>query len=247
MYIFDDLFHPQAPFQSTRVCRRFGIERVSVTMAFTLPELGFAADALEPYIDATTMTIHHTKHHNAYVTNVNSAIEAFPELKDLGLVDLNKAVGSDKIPEAVAVKVRNNGGGHLNHSFFWKVMTAPSETNGASGDLKAAIEASFGSVDQMQQQFNAAAASRFGSGWAWLGVKGDGSLTITSTPNQDNPLMGCAEHPCIPILGLDVWEHAYYLKYQNRRPEYIAAFWNVVNWEQVAKNFTEAGAGKFSV
>lgn len=216
-------------------------------MAFTLPKLDFDYGSLEPHIDATTMSIHHSKHHNAYITNANSALEAFPELKDLGLVDLNKAVGTDKIPTEVAVKVRNNGGGHLNHSFFWKVMTAPSNTNGVAGDLKAAIESTFGSVDQMQQQFNAAAASRFGSGWAWLGVKADGSLIVTSTPNQDNPLMGCAEDPCIPVLGLDVWEHAYYLKYQNRRPEYIAAFWNVVNWEQVAKNFTDAGAGNFSV
>lgn len=216
-------------------------------MAFSLPSLDYEYASLEPYIDATTMTIHHQKHHQAYINNVNGALDDFPELKTLGLVDLNKAIGSDAIPASVATKVRNNAGGHLNHSFFWKVLTSPSNTNGVTGDVEAAVESAFGSVDQMQQKFNAAAASRFGSGWAWLGVKPDGSLTVTSTPNQDNPLMGCAEEQSIPILGLDVWEHAYYLKYQNRRPEYIAAFWNVVNWEQVAVNYTAAGTGKFTV
>ncbi|GMH33158.1 hypothetical protein BSKO_00992 [Bryopsis sp. KO-2023] len=216
-------------------------------MAYSLPDLSYGYDALEPHIDATTMNIHHTKHHQAYINNVNGALESVPALKDLDLVSLNKAVGTDKIPADLATKIRNNGGGHLNHSFFWKVMTSPSNTNGASGDLKAAIDSAFGSVDEMQAQFNAAAAGRFGSGWAWLGCKEDGSLVVTSTANQDNPLMGCAETPCIPVLGLDVWEHAYYLKYQNRRPEYIAAFWNVVNWEQVTVNYEEAKQGKFSV
>lgn len=212
-------------------------------MAFSLPSLPYDAAALEPYIDATTMTIHHTKHHQAYITNLNNALDKFPELKGLGLVDLNKAVGTDTIPKDVATVVRNNGGGHWNHSFFWQVMTAPSNTNGPSAALKSAIDASFGSLDTMKEKFNAAAAGRFGSGWAWLGVKSDGSLAITSTPNQDNPLQQVADDKMIPILGLDVWEHAYYLKYQNRRPEYIAAFWNVVNWEQVNENFAAASSG----
>lgn len=212
-------------------------------MAYTLPALPYGFDALEPHVDATTMAIHHGKHHQTYVNNLNGALEKFPELKDLGLVDLNKAVGSDKIPKDVATVVRNNGGGHWNHSFFWKVMTSPSNTNGCQGDVKAAIDKSFGSVDAMKEKFNAAAAARFGSGWAWLGVKSDGSLGITSTPNQDNPLQGVADESMIPVLGLDVWEHAYYLKYQNRRPEYISAFWNVVNWEQVSANYKEATNG----
>lgn len=212
-------------------------------MAFTLPVLTYDYAALEPHIDAMTMNIHHTKHHQTYVNNLIAATDKFPELKDLGIVDLNKAIGSDKIPADVATAVRNNGGGHWNHSFFWKVMTSPANTNGPSAELKAAIDASFGSIDEMKSKFNAAAAARFGSGWAWLGVKADGSLTITSTPNQDNPLMSVADTQCIPILGLDVWEHAYYLKYQNRRPEYISAWWNVVNWEQVNTNFANAKAG----
>jgi len=215
-------------------------------MAYSLPALPYAFDALEPHVDATTMSIHHGKHHQTYVNNLNGALDKFPELKDLGLVDLNKAVGSDKIPKDVATVVRNNGGGHWNHSFFWKVMTNPSNTNGPQGDVKAQIEAAFGSVDAMKEKFNAAAAARFGSGWAWLGVKADGSLGITSTPNQDNPLQGVADDQMIPVLGLDVWEHAYYLKYQNRRPEYIAAFWNVVNWEQVATNYKDAATGVVS-
>ncbi|KAI8463001.1 MAG: superoxide dismutase [Mn], mitochondrial [Monoraphidium minutum] len=213
-------------------------------MAFTLPELPYGYAALEPHVDAVTMNIHHTKHHQTYVTNVNAAVDKFPELKSLGIVDLNKAVGSATVPAEVAAAVRNSGGGHWNHSFFWTVMGAPADTNGAGGDVKAAIEGAFGSVDEMKAKFNAAAAARFGSGWAWLGVKEDGSLGITSTPNQDNPLMGVADDKMIPILGLDVWEHAYYLKYQNRRPEYIAAFWNVVNWEQVAANYSAAKEGK---
>ncbi|GBF96385.1 manganese superoxide dismutase [Raphidocelis subcapitata] len=213
-------------------------------MAFKLPDLPYAYAALEPHVDATTMNIHHTKHHNAYVTNVNAALDKFPELKGLGLVDLNKAVGTAAVPADVATAVRNNGGGHWNHSFFWTVMGAPTDSNGPSGELKAAIEGAFGSLDEMKAKFNAAAAGRFGSGWAWLGVKPDGSLGITSTPNQDNPLMAVADDKMIPVLGLDVWEHAYYLKYQNRRPEYIAAWWNVVNWEAASENFAAAKAGK---
>ncbi|KAJ9511651.1 mitochondrial Mn superoxide dismutase [Haematococcus lacustris] len=212
-------------------------------MAFTLPALPYAFDALEPFVDATTMQIHHGKHHQAYVTNLNNALDKFPELKDLGIVDINKKVGTDAIPKDIATVVRNNGGGHWNHSFFWKIMTAPTNSNGPSDELKAAVDASFGSMDVMKEKFNAAAAGRFGSGWAWLGVKADGSLGITSTPNQDNPLQGVADEALLPVLGLDVWEHAYYLKYQNRRPEYIAAFWNIVNWEQVSENFTAAKAG----
>ncbi|KAG2500566.1 hypothetical protein HYH03_001336 [Edaphochlamys debaryana] len=208
-------------------------------MAFSLPSLPYDYAALEPHVDATTMNIHHTKHHQTYVNNLNAALDKFPELKSVGIVDLNKAVNTDKIPADIKTVVRNNGGGHYNHSFFWKIMTNPSNTNGPMGDLKAAIEADFGSVDEMKTKFNAAAAGRFGSGWAWLGVDEAGKLHIESTPNQDNPLMSHLPDtkPLFPVLGLDVWEHAYYLKYQNRRPEYIAAFWNVVNWEQAAENF----------
>lgn len=212
-------------------------------MAYTLPPLPYAVEALEPYIDATTMTIHHDRHHDTYVNNLNAALSKFPEFNDLGLVDLNKAVGSDKLPADIATAVRNNGGGHWNHSFFWKIMAGSTDSNGPSSELKAAIDASFGDLTQMQEKFNQAAATRFGSGWAWLGVKEDGSLGITSTPNQDNPLMGVADQKLIPVLGLDVWEHAYYLKYQNKRVDYIKAWWNVVNWEQVNANFIEAKAG----
>ncbi|KXZ43109.1 hypothetical protein GPECTOR_102g62 [Gonium pectorale] len=218
-------------------------------MAHELPALPYDYAALEPHVDATTMTIHHTKHHQTYVNNLNGVLDKFPELKDLGIVDLNKAVGTDKLPKDAATIIRNNGGGHYNHSFFWKIMTNPSNTNGPSGEVKAAIESAFGSVDEMQTKFNAAAASRFGSGWAWLGVKADGTLAIESTPNQDNPLMAelSGTAAMTPILGLDVWEHAYYLKYQNRRPEYIAAWWKVVNWEQVADNYAAAKAGTVPV
>lgn len=182
-----------------------------------------------------------------YVNNINGALEKFPELASLGLVDLNKAVGTDAVPKDVATVVRNNGGGHWNHGFFWKVMAAPTESNGPSAELKSAIDSSFGSLDEMKAKFNAAAAGRFGSGWAWLGLKADGTLGITSTANQDNPLMPIADDQMIPILGLDVWEHAYYLKYQNRRPEYVAAFWSVVNWEQVNSNYVGAKSGEVLV
>ncbi|EIE27352.1 superoxide dismutase [Mn], mitochondrial [Coccomyxa subellipsoidea C-169] len=208
-----------------------------------LPPLPYDYSALEPYIDAETMTIHHTKHHATYVNNVKGALEKFPELKDLGLVDLNKAVGTEKIPKEVATVIRNNGGGHYNHSFFWKVMGKPGDNNGPSADLKAAIDSSFGSLDEMKSKFNAAAAGRFGSGWAWLISKNGGGLEITSTANQDNPLQAIVEDKGIPILGLDVWEHAYYLKYRNLRPAYISAWWNVVNWEQVNANFEAAKKG----
>ncbi|CAL8463013.1 g2547 [Coccomyxa elongata] len=212
-----------------------------------LPPLPYSYDALEPYIDAETMNIHHTKHHQTYVNNVKGALERFPELKDLGLVDINKAVGTEKIPQEIATVIRNNGGGHYNHSFFWKVMGKPGDNNGPSSDLKAAIDSSFGSLDELKSKFNAAGAARFGSGWAWLIYKSGGGLAITSTANQDNPLQSIVDEGGIPILGLDVWEHAYYLKYRNLRPAYISAWWNVVNWEQVNANFEAAKKGDVPV
>lgn len=199
---------------------------------------------LQPFVDTTTMTIHHTKHHATYVNNINKALEDFPEFKGLGVEDLNAKVAS--VPDSIATAVRNNGGGHWNHSFFWKIMCNPSSTGGPSGALKEAIDRDFGSVEAMKEKFNAAAAARFGSGWAWLvlvkdAATGERRLSITSTPNQDNPLMSSiVDVEGTPILGLDVWEHAYYLKYQNRRPEYISAWWNVVNWEQAGENFNKA-------
>jgi Fe-Mn family superoxide dismutase len=203
-------------------------------MAHTLPELGYPHDALEPHIDKATMEIHHGKHHNAYVTNLNAALEGHPDLAGLSLEELQGKI-ADIAP------LRNNGGGHFNHSLFWKVI-APGGASAPSGDLAAAIDAAFGSFDAFKEEFAKAGATRFGSGWAWLGVKADGTLGVCSTPNQDNPLMGEAAGVCgcTPILGLDVWEHAYYLNYQNRRPDYIAAFWNVVNWDVVAANFAAA-------
>ena len=196
-------------------------------MAFELPKLNYAYNALEPHFDARTMEIHHSKHHNAYVTNLNNAI-AGTDAEKLSIEDICKNIS--KYP----VAVRNNGGGHYNHSLFWNLLSA---NGGApSGALLEAINASFGSLDKMKEEFNKAATTRFGSGWAWL-IKHDGRLVITSTPNQDNPLMDIAEAKGTPILALDVWEHAYYLHYQNRRPDYITAFWNVVNWAEVAKRF----------
>lgn len=197
-------------------------------MAFTLPNLPYDFNALEPHIDARTMEIHHGKHHNAYVTNLNKAIEG-TDAEKLSIEDICKNIS--KYP----VAVRNNGGGHFNHSLFWTVMSA--KGGSPSGDLADAINAAFGSLDEMKAKFNAAAAGRFGSGWAWLIKDSSGKLAITSTPNQDNPLMDVAEVKGTPILGLDVWEHAYYLNYQNRRPDYATAFWNVVNWAEVAKRF----------
>jgi Fe-Mn family superoxide dismutase len=200
-------------------------------MAFELPKLAYAYDALEPYIDARTMEIHHSKHHQAYVTNLNNAI-AGSETEKLSIEEICKSIS--KYP----VAVRNNGGGHFNHSLFWSVM-APNAGGEPTGDLAAAINSAFGTFADFKTQFAAAGATRFGSGWAWLSVSG-GKLVISSTPNQDNPLMDIAEVKGTPILGMDVWEHAYYLHYQNRRPDYIAAFWNVVNWNEVAKRFNEA-------
>jgi superoxide dismutase, Fe-Mn family len=201
-------------------------------MAFTLPPLPYDFAALEPHIDAKTMEIHHGKHHQAYVNNLNAAVEKAPELQGKSIEELLKGVNS--APEAVRTAVRNNGGGHWNHSFFWQIMgpKAGGEPTGALGD---AIKSSFGGFDKFKEQFAAAAAGRFGSGWAWL-VNDGGKLSITSTPNQDNPLME-GKSPDSVILGLDVWEHAYYLKYQNRRPDYVTAWWNVVNWGAVSKRF----------
>jgi Fe-Mn family superoxide dismutase len=201
-------------------------------MAFTLPALPYAATALEPHIDAKTMEIHHGKHHNAYVTNLNTAI-AGTDAEKLSLEEINKNIS--KYPAAV----RNNGGGHFNHSLFWTIL-GPNAGGAPTGALAEAINAAFGSVDEFKTKFAAAATGRFGSGWAWLIVDGSKKLQITSTPNQDNPLMDVAEVKGTPILGLDVWEHAYYLHYQNRRPDYIAAFWNVVNWAEVTKRFDAA-------
>jgi Fe-Mn family superoxide dismutase len=199
-------------------------------MAFTLPALPYAFDALEPHIDAKTMEIHHGKHHQAYVNNLNAAIEKAPELAGKSLDDLMR--GIDSVPEAVRTAVRNNGGGHWNHSFFWKLM-GPNAGGNPSGDVGKAIDDAFGSFDKFKEQFAAAGAGRFGSGWAWL-INDGGKLSIASTPNQDNPLMDGKN----AILGVDVWEHAYYLKYQNRRPDYISAWWNVVNWQEVEKKFS---------
>ena len=201
-------------------------------MAFTLPNLPYAHDALEPHIDAKTMEIHHGKHHQAYVTNLNAAIEKAPELQGKSLEDLLKNVNT--APEAVRTAVRNNGGGHWNHSFFWQLM-APKAGGEPTGALADAIKGAFGGFDKFKEQFAAAAAGRFGSGWVWLLNEG-GRLSITSSPNQDNPIMD-GKNPNSILLGLDVWEHAYYLKYQNRRPDYVSAWWNVVNWGEVAKRF----------
>lgn len=193
-------------------------------MAFTLPQLPYAHEALEPHIDAQTMQIHHGKHHQAYVDNLNKAI-AGTEHENKSIEELVASAGS------ISPAVRNNGGGHWNHTFFWNIL-APNAGGQPSGSIAEAINSSFGSFDAFKEKFNAAGTTRFGSGWAWLIVK-DGKLEVTSTPNQDNPLMDVAEVKGTPILGVDVWEHAYYLKYQNRRPEYLGAFWNVVNWNKV--------------
>ncbi len=207
-------------------------------MSHSLPALPYPANSLEPFIDEQTMLIHHGKHHAAYVNNLNAALEKYPELQsksiDSLIADLNA------VPADIRTAVRNNGGGHWNHAFFWNLLK---KNDGAKpgGALADAITHAFGSFDAFKEQFAKAGATRFGSGWAWLSVKADKSLCVCSTPNQDNPLMtGIAECPGTPILGLDVWEHAYYLKYQNRRPDYIAAFWNVVNWSAVEAAYAKA-------
>jgi Fe-Mn family superoxide dismutase len=199
-------------------------------MPFTLPPLPYPTNALEPHIDAQTMEIHHDKHHAAYVNNLNTALEKAPELQNKSLDDLLKNLNA--VPEAVRTAVRNNGGGHWNHSMFWEIMS-PKGGGKPTGKLADAINAAFGDFEKFKEQFNAAGGARFGSGWAWL-INDGGKLSILSTPNQDNPIM---DGKPAPILGLDVWEHAYYLKYQNRRPDYMKAWWNVVNWPEVAKRF----------
>jgi Fe-Mn family superoxide dismutase len=201
-------------------------------MAFQLPDLPYGFDALEPHIDTATMQIHHGKHHQAYVNNLNAAIEKAPELANKSLDDLLR--GLNDVPEAVRTAVRNNGGGHWNHSMFWKWM-APNAGGEPGGNIGKAIKDSFGGFDKFKEQWSAAGAGRFGSGWVWL-MNDGGKLSITSSPNQDNPLM---EGKSAPILGLDVWEHAYYLRYQNKRPDYITAWWNVVNWDEVDAYFSK--------
>jgi superoxide dismutase, Fe-Mn family len=201
-------------------------------MAFTLPPLPYDFAALEPHIDAKTMEIHHGKHHQTYVNNLNAAIEKAPDLASKSLDDLMRNVST--LPESVRTAVRNNGGGHWNHSMFWQIM-APKAGGEPGGNLGNAIRSAFGDFAKFREQFSAAGVGRFGSGWAWL-VNNGGKLSITSTPNQDNPLMEGQR----AIMGLDVWEHAYYLKYQNRRPDYITAWWNVVNWKEVEKRFSQS-------
>lgn len=202
-------------------------------MAFTLPALPYAHDALEPHIDSTTMQIHHGKHHQAYVDNLNKAIAGTPH-ENKSLEELNRAAGT------ISPAVRNNGGGHWNHTFFWESLSGQGGGE-PSGKLAEVIKAVFGSFDTFKEKFNNAGITRFGSGWAWLIVK-DGKLEISSTPNQDNPLMDVAEVKGTPILGVDVWEHAYYLKYQNKRADYLNAFWNVVDWNKVSKRFEAAAS-----
>lgn len=199
-------------------------------MAYELPQLPYAYDALEPHIDARTMEIHHTKHHQTYITNVNNALKDKPELAAKSVEELISNL--EAVPEDIRTVVRNNGGGHANHSFFWKIM-GPNAGGTPTGKLADDINATFGSFDQFKEKMAAAGASRFGSGWAWLVRNKSGKLEVMSTPNQDNPLMD----GLTPVLGVDVWEHAYYLTYQNRRPDYLKAWWNVVNWDEVGKRY----------
>ncbi|MBB6238889.1 MULTISPECIES: superoxide dismutase [Pedobacter] len=201
-------------------------------MAFELPALHYATDALEPHIDKTTMEIHHDKHHQAYVTNLNKALEGKPEATS-SIEEIVKHIS--KFPAAV----RNNGGGHYNHSLFWNIL-GPNKGGEPTGDLAKAINETFGSFAELKTKLQEAGATRFGSGWAWLSVGADKKLQVSSTPNQDNPLMDIAEVKGTPILGIDVWEHAYYLKYQNKRPDYLAAIWNVINWDAVAELYKKA-------
>ena len=201
-------------------------------MAYTLPDLPYPSDSLEPHIDARTMEIHHGKHHNAYVTNVNKALADNADLASKSIEDLVSDLGA--VPEAIRGAVRNNGGGHANHAMFWQLMSK--DGGGApGGELASAVDGAFGNFDDFKAKFTQAGMTRFGSGWAWLSVDG-GNLVVESTANQDSPLSAGR----MPILGLDVWEHAYYLNYQNRRPDYIAAWWNVVNWDEVARRFADA-------
>lgn len=201
-------------------------------MSYTLPDLPYDYKALEPYIDEETMHLHHDKHHNTYVTNLNAAIEKHPELGEKSVEEL--VADLDAVPEDIRTAVRNNGGGHANHTFFWEVM-GPNAGGEPTGEIKKAIDDTFGSFDKFKEEFKTAATGRFGSGWAWLVKDKDGKLSIMSTANQDSPL----SEGKTPVLGLDVWEHAYYLKYKNVRPDYIEAFWNLVNWDQVNKNLAK--------
>ncbi|HKQ32303.1 MAG TPA: superoxide dismutase [Thermodesulfobacteriota bacterium] len=202
-------------------------------MPYQLPKLPYGYDALEPHIDARTMEIHYTKHHQTYINNVNAALEKYPALAEKSVEDLISDLSA--IPEDIRTVVRNNGGGHANHSLFWTIM-GPKAGGEPKGELADAIQSVYGGFDGFKDQFSKAATGRFGSGWAWLSVDGGGKLILSSTANQDSPL----SEGLTPILGLDVWEHAYYLNYQNRRPDYIAAWWNVVNWKQVASNYSRA-------
>lgn len=209
-------------------------------MSFTLPDLPYPHDALEPVIDSMTMQIHHGKHHQAYVDNLNKALEG----TDLASRSIEEILANlNDVPEDKRNAVRNNGGGHYNHSLFWSILASPGNGGGGqpTGELADAINQTFGSFEQFKQKLETAGATQFGSGWAWLGVNDDGSLSVCSTPNQDNPLMkGLVDCSCTPILGVDVWEHAYYLKYQNRRPDYLKAWWDVVNWAAVAERYSAA-------
>jgi Fe-Mn family superoxide dismutase len=206
-------------------------------MAYTLPPLPYDYSALEPHIDARTMEIHHTKHHQTYITNLNNALEKAPELQSKSLDDLLSDLSA--VPESIRTTVRNNGGGHWNHSMFWVIM-APNMGGEPTGAIADAIKSSFGDFAKLKEQFNAAAMGRFGSGWAWLTADRSGKLAIESTPNQDTPIMDGRS----PVMGVDVWEHAYYLKYQNRRADYVAAWWNVVNWPEIAKRFDAARSAR---
>ena len=212
----------------------FRSDSKEIVMAFELPALSYDFNALEPYIDARTMEIHHDKHHQGYVNNANTALGKHADLGGKSAEDLLRNLGA--VPEDIRTAVRNNVGGHANHSLFWTVM-GPGAGGAPQGELATAIEAAFGSLDKFQGQFETAAKTRFGSGWAWLSRGKDGGLVVSSTANQDSPL----SDGLTPILGLDVWEHAYYLNYQNRRPDYVSAFWNVVNWTEVARRFSAAG------
>ncbi|HET8908060.1 MAG TPA: superoxide dismutase [Ktedonobacterales bacterium] len=205
-------------------------------MAYELPPLPYDYNALEPYIDEETMHLHHDKHHQAYVNNLNAALQGQTQFENMNIDDLVRNLNS--VPEAVRTAVRNNGGGHANHSMFWQIMK-PSGGGEPTGDLANAITSAFGSFDQLKAAFNDAGTKRFGSGWAWLVIGTDGKLAVTSTANQDNPLTD----GLFPVMGNDVWEHAYYLKYQNRRPDYLAAWWNVVNWDEIAKRFAQGTSG----
>ncbi|TDT60985.1 superoxide dismutase [Fonticella tunisiensis] len=199
-------------------------------MKHVLPELKYSNDALEPYIDKLTMEIHHSKHHGAYVNNLNAALENYSELQEKNIEEL--LTNLNQVPEAIKAAVRNNGGGHYNHSIFWDII-GPNGGGEPRGNLKKAIERDFGSFEKFKEEFSKAAAGRFGSGWAWLVINKEGKLQVVSTPNQDNPISEGLK----PVMGLDVWEHAYYLKYQNRRPEYINAWWNVINWKAVEERY----------